>query len=205
MLWEQVLATSPLEWLAVLMAIAYVWLAARQNIACWPCAFTSTAIYTYLFWQVALPFQSLLNAYYMFMAVYGFWQWRHGLGSDNDDSTIRKMAPIWHLFFIPCALLIAWILVQFVASQFSSDFLYLDAFIQVSSMMTTYLVTKKYLENWLYWVVINMLSAWLYWQSGLLVTGILFGAYVGFAIYGYVQWQQSRFEANSARLSTQTE
>lgn len=58
---SQIAATSKLEWLAVVLAIAYVLLAAKQNSWCWLCAFASTAIYTWLFWQVTLPFQSMLN------------------------------------------------------------------------------------------------------------------------------------------------
>ena len=65
---SQIAATSKLEWLAVVLAIAYVLLAAKQNSWCWLCAFASTAIYTWLFWQVTLPFQSMLNFFYMIMA-----------------------------------------------------------------------------------------------------------------------------------------
>jgi nicotinamide mononucleotide transporter len=66
---EQLAALSWLELIAVVLALAYVWLAARQNIWCWPCAFVSTGIYIWLFWQVSLPFHTLLNVYYLMMAV----------------------------------------------------------------------------------------------------------------------------------------
>ena len=72
---SQIAATSLLEWVAVVLAIAYVLLAAKQNSWCWLCAFVSTAIYTWLFWQVTLPFQSALNFFYMIMAGYGYYQW----------------------------------------------------------------------------------------------------------------------------------
>ncbi len=80
---SQFLQTSVLEWLAVILAIAYVWLAARQNVWCWAAAFTSTALYTWIFWQVSLPFQSALNVFYMVMAVYGYWQWHHKARDNN--------------------------------------------------------------------------------------------------------------------------
>jgi nicotinamide mononucleotide transporter len=73
---EQLAALSWLELIAVVLALAYVWLAARQNIWCWPCAFVSTGIYIWLFWQVSLPFHTLLNVYYLMMAVYGWSKWQ---------------------------------------------------------------------------------------------------------------------------------
>ncbi|MDP5041289.1 MAG: nicotinamide mononucleotide transporter family protein, partial [Paraglaciecola sp.] len=73
---QQLSAQSGLEALAVVLALAYVWLAAKQNIWCWPCALLSTAIYTFVFWEVTLPFHALLNVYYMLMAVYGWLQWQ---------------------------------------------------------------------------------------------------------------------------------
>ena len=71
---QQLLATSAWELLAVLLAIAYLFLALRENSLCWYCALASTAIFTSLFWDVSLLMESALNVYYMAMAVYGWWQ-----------------------------------------------------------------------------------------------------------------------------------
>lgn len=198
--WSQIQSTPLLEWLAVVFAIAYVVLAARQNILCWPSAFISTAIYTYLFWQVMLPFQSFLNAFYMLMAIYGVWHWKKAQRADSSFAVLR-MPTFAHLVYTPIALAIALGLAQLAEKQFSSEYLLLDAFINVISMMTTVLVAKKYIDNWLYWVLINSLSAWLYWQSGMFLSGILFGSYVGFAIYGYIEWQRASVAASPSRVS----
>lgn len=188
-LFEQVAATSLAEWVAVILAIGYVVLAAKQNWLCWPCAFVSTGIYVVLFWRVALPFQSLLNAYYMIMAVYGFWQWR--VRHQAQDSLSISRLPLYlHGLIIVGGLGGAYVLAILFSGQFNSDYLWLDASIHLLSMATTFMVTHKKLENWLYWIVINIAAAWLYWQSGLLVTGILFVFYVGFSVYGFIQWQR---------------
>ena len=70
---QQIAATSVWEWLAVALAIAYLLLAIKENIWCWAAAFFSTAIYTVLFFDVNLFMESLLNIYYLLMAVYGFY------------------------------------------------------------------------------------------------------------------------------------
>lgn len=184
---EQILATSPAEWVAVLLAIAYVWLAARQNSWCWPCAFGSTAIYTWLFWQVALPFQSLLNVFYMGMAVYGYIQWRRGQ-QNQDHGQVQSWPWQWHVMLVPVLLGIGWGLSNLAASQFNSQHVWLDATIQVLSVVTTFMVAHKILQNWVYWFFINLASAYLYGQAGLMLSACLFTGYVGFSVYGYRQW-----------------
>lgn len=74
-----------LETVAVVLAVAYLLLAARENIWCWACAFVSTAIYIGLFYSVALLSESLLNVFYLVMAVYGWWQWRGGGAGVNRE------------------------------------------------------------------------------------------------------------------------
>jgi len=181
----QILATSLAEWLAVILAVGYVWLAARQNSWCWLCAFLSTAIYTYLFWQVTLPFQSLLNFFYMIMAIYGYMQWKKGR---LEQSGVQSLPWYWHLAIVPTLLLAGWGLATVAEGQFNNQFLWLDACIQVLSVVTTFMVAHKVLQNWVYWFFINLASAYLYAQSGLILSACLFAGYVGFSVYGYWQW-----------------
>ena len=182
---SQLTHTSLAEWCAVILALAYVWLAARQNRWCWLCAFVSTAIYTWLFWQVTLPFQAALNLYYMVMAGYGYYQWQR---QAEDNARVQSWPWYYHLLMIPGLLTIAWGLSLWAQGQFNSDHLLLDASIQVLSVVTTFMVAHKVLQNWLYWFVINIASAYLYVQSGLALSGCLFLSYVGFSVYGYWQW-----------------
>ena len=191
----QLLATSTLEWLAVALAVAYIVLAGRQHMACWPSAFISTAIYTYLFWQVTLPFQAGLNVFYMLMAIYGWWQWGKVA---NTPHRVNRLPWSRHVLLIPGLFAIAWLLATLVAPQFNSDMLLLDATINVFSIATTFMVAHRYIENWLYWIVINSASLYLYYQSGLALTAVLFGLYVVFAVYGYWQWLRRENRDGSA-------
>ena len=87
--WGQVVAMSPWEYVAVLLSIAYLLLAARENIWCWLCALVSTCIYVLLFWNESLLMESALNGYYIAMAVYGWWQWR-GKSAKTDLATFSE-------------------------------------------------------------------------------------------------------------------
>lgn len=184
---SQIAATSLAEWVAVVLAIAYVFLAAKQNSWCWLCAFASTAIYTWLFWQVTLPFQSILNFFYMVMAGYGYYQWSKGNDGDSEKPVISW--PLWvHVVIVPVLLLSAWGISKLVTSQFNSEHLLLDASIHLLSVVTTFMVAHKVLQNWIYWFFINLASAFLYFQVGMALSACLFLGYVGFAIFGYLQW-----------------
>ena len=182
---QQLHQQSGLELVAVLLALAYVWLAARQNSWCWPCALLSTAIYTYLFWEVALPFHVVLNAYYIVMAVYGWLQWQ---GPASQAKQVKSWSRTHHLLSIVLLILASMVLSVSVGSVFDAQYLYLDASITVFSVFTTVLVAHKVRENWLYWIVIDALSAYLFFAKGLLLTSLLFVLYTLFAAYAYVQW-----------------
>ncbi|NMH59556.1 nicotinamide riboside transporter PnuC [Alteromonas ponticola] len=198
----QLATTSLLEWLAVFLAIAYVLLAALQNSWCWLCAFISTAIYTWLFWQVTLPFQAALNLFYMVMAVYGYYQWQKG-GSADTPTRITRWPLHFHVMLIPGLLLLAFWLSQAASGQFISDYLWLDASIHLLSMATTFMVAHKILENWFYWFFINIASAYLYAQSGLVLTALLFMGYVAFSLFGYWQWRQQWINRHASGLNSQ--
>jgi len=177
------------EYLAVALGIAYVVLAARESIWCWPAAFISTAIYTVLFWEGALPMQSLLNAYYLAMAVYGFWAWRRH-DQSSDDLHIHTWSVKNHLLFIGAGAVLTVAIAQWMAASDYSRFPWLDAGVTVFSVMTTVLMARKVLENWLYWVVIDLAAVWLYIQSGYTATAGMFALYTVLAIAGYWNWRR---------------
>lgn len=184
---EQLSVQSKWEWLAFTLALAYVWLAAKQYIWCWPAAFVSTSIYTWLFWEVSLPFHVVLNAYYVAMAVYGWWQWNQ---PKKAEGRVVQWSIVKHLTAI-CLLAAMSLSLSYLARQvLDAEYLYLDAFITVFSVFTTYLVTQKVVENWLYWMVINSFATFLYFQKGLYPTSLLYALYMVFAIYGYMSWRK---------------
>ncbi|WP_076536146.1 nicotinamide riboside transporter PnuC [Shewanella sp. UCD-KL21] len=179
------------EAVAVILAIAYLILAMKTNIWCWAAAFASTAIYTVLFWNVSLLMESVLNVYYMAMAIYGFWLWRY-----SADSRHQTELPIisWslnkHLVIIAVTSCVSLIVGYLMATNTSASFPYLDALTTCFAVMTTYLVAKKVIENWYYWMVINSLSIYLYLQKGLMLTSGLLILYLFMAVSGYFMWRK---------------
>jgi len=183
------------ELAAVLLAIAYLLLAVGERLLCWYCAFISTAIYTAIFWDVNLLMDSALNVYYMAMAVFGWYQWKYGGNSKTDAKTIRNgigissLSQSQHLIIIVSITLLS-LVSGFLLSKYSqAAWPYVDSFTTWGSVFATYLVARKYLENWLYWIVIDTVSVPLYLDRGLNLTALLFGAYAIIAIVGYFNWR----------------
>jgi nicotinamide mononucleotide transporter len=192
--WQALQALSTLEAVAVVLAVAYLVLAVRESIWCWPCAFGSTAIYVWLFHDVALISESLLNAFYLVMAIYGYYQWRHG-GQRHHGLTISVRPWQWHLRLIlvtgACVPPLGW----FMATSFGAALPYLDAFTTCFAVVTTWMVARKILENWIYWFVIDSVSIYLYLQKGLHLTAALFVVYLVLIVIGYRRWlREFRFD-----------
>ncbi|MDG6778420.1 nicotinamide riboside transporter PnuC [Thiomicrorhabdus sp. zzn3] len=182
-------ALSGWEWIATTLGILYVILAAKESIWCWPTAFVSTLIYTLLFWEGQLPMQALLNAYYLFMAVYGFMLWRKH-GDQKEDLRISTRPVRFHIIYIVSGAVLTVATGFYIDNVLHSRLPFLDAFVTVFSVMNTVLMARKVLENWLYWLIIDSAAIALYWQTGFHITIIMFGVYLILAIVGYYNWKK---------------
>ena len=175
------------EIVAALMGVAYILLAAKESQWCWFFAFFSTVIYTVLFWEGQLPMQALLNFYYMGMAVYGFWLW-HKHGNKDDLLSISSWHWTKNLFFIAGGLVISAMLSNYLETNVQSQSPTLDAYITVFSVMNTWLMAKKILQNWLYWIFIDAAAVVLYVETAYYATAILFILNTILAAAGFMNW-----------------
>jgi len=196
---QQIIATSVLEWVAVILAIGYLLLAIKESIWCWPAAFFSTGIYIYLFFDANLYMQSFLNFYYLIMAIYGFQQWTYKQKTENQKPII-----LWStkqhlsLVFITCLLIF---LTSYVLEKYTNqDFALLDSFTTWFAIIATYMLTQKVLENWLYWIVINMVSIYIYISKDFALTAVLFFSYIILALIGWKTWKK-HYEQQNAHSS----
>ena len=184
--WSQVVAMSPWEYVAVLLSIAYLLLAARENIWCWLCALVSTCIYVLLFWNESLLMESALNGYYIAMAVYGWWQWRGK--SAKTDLAITTWPWTRHVLTVTGVVLLAGLSGKLLAENTAAAWPYVDSFTTWGAIVTTWMVAHKILENWIYWFVIDAVSIPLYIDRGLYLTAVLFVMYLVIVVFGYFSW-----------------
>ena len=184
------LAWSPAELAAVVLAVLYLLLAIRQVIWCWLCAGISTAIYVWLFFEARLYMESLLNVFYFGMAVYGWHTWSSG--ADGDD---QLPVSIWPMRVHVIALAVVALLVAGTGSwlQQNTDAVYpfIDSATTYAAIWATFLVARKVLENWYYWLVIDIVSIFIYWSRDLELTALLFVVYLIMIPFGIINWTRS--------------
>lgn len=178
------------ELIAVILGVAYLLLAMRENILCWYAALISTAIFLVIFWDVRLYMESGLQVFYLIMAVYGWYQWRGGL-SENDNLAITSWSSRTHINIVVGVLILSAVTGTLLERFTDAELPFLDSVTTWGAIVTTYMVAKKVLENWIYWFVIDGISIYLYLDRGLYFTALLFAAYVIIVIFGYFSWQRS--------------
>jgi nicotinamide mononucleotide transporter len=185
-LWAGLLATSPLEALAVFSSLVYVVLAVPRSRWCWVAGGVGSLIYVWLFARARLPMQSLLQVWYVGVAVFGFLRWSH-------QSTKRISLLSWrgHVSGVAASLLLAVVIARFLTGETQAAWPYLDASTMVLSLFATWLTARAKLENWLYWIVVDAVQAWLYATQGLVFTAFLFLAYLVTASVGFIEWSKT--------------
>lgn len=187
---EQAQAFSTLELVAVVLAIAYLLLAIRQNIWCWLCAGISTAIYVWLFIGARLYMESVLNGFYFVMAIYGWYVWSSGRTEGHERPVI--LWPLKTHSVAIAAIIVASVVNGFLLSRHTdAAFPYIDSLTTWSAIWATFLVARKVLENWWYWLAIDFASVFIYWARDLQLTSLLFVIYVIMIPFGLVSWTRS--------------
>lgn len=181
----------PLEATSVLFSILYLVLAIRESLWCWPAAFLSSVLTLAVVLDARLYSEVVLNVYYAAMAVYGWYQWHYGGRRRGAAELPISTWPLKaHAAAIGGSLALSVCVGLIMSRHTQAAFPYLDAFVTVSSVVTTYLVARKILENWLYWLVVDSLALYVYWQRELYFFVALFALYLVLVVFGLVRWHR---------------
>jgi len=189
--------TSPWEVIAVVLAVIYLALTIRQNIWCWAAAFVSTSIYLMLMYRAHLYMESALQVFYIGMAIYGWYEWRHGPGPDHS-LPVSCWSPLQHVGIIIGILCVTLISGRLLSEYSTAALPYVDSFTTWAAIVATFMVARKILENWLYWFVIDSVSIGLYINRELYLTSLLFAGYLVLIVIGYWSWRKGLQEVQSA-------
>ena len=178
-----------LECVAVLMAILYLVLAAKEDVKCWYAALISSLLYIYIMFQAGLVMESILQIFYVLMAIYGYLHWNNMISVDSDLS-IKSWNKINHLYSIGLVILLSTFSGILLERYTQAVLPFLDAFTTFGAIITTYMVAKKIIENWIYWFVIDSISIYLFLSRELYLTALLFFIYLVIIIFGYISWKK---------------
>lgn len=186
------LALGPMEWGAFLSGLIYIYFAAQNDHRCWYWGILSCGLWMVVTFVVYdLYADGFLNLFYVIMGFIGLYQWKNG-GSDGGELEISKLSPfqiIWiSLSGITLSLLAGFFLGQYTAATAT----YWDSFTTVFSIIATFLLIDKKVENWPLWVIVNSAYIGLYFHREAWLFMILFTVYNILAIYGWYSWNKKR-------------
>jgi len=181
--------TSGIEIIAAALAVVYLVLAIRQQLACWVAAFVSSCLYVWVLFGAHLYMESALNAFYAAMAVYGFWQWQQGRG--GGALAVSRWPIARHCAGFLSVLCLSAVSCYFLRRFTPAAWPFVDSMVTWSSVFATFLVARKVYENWHWWLVIDTVSLCLYFSRHLYLTMLLFVLYLALIVIGMRQWRST--------------
>lgn len=180
------------EWIGLITGIIYVILAAREKPVCWVFGIVSCAMIAYKDLTSYLLYSDAgLQIFYIIMGVFGLYQWLRKNDQGNDTIRIKRMRRLDHLLMFAGSIVLSFPVGYLFNRYTDASFSYLDAWTTVLSIGATILLIRKYLENWIYWIFIDLVYVYLYFQRGADFFALLFLIYGVIAIYGLKNWRKN--------------
>lgn len=188
-LWEGLRATTPLEFIAVFFGIASVVFSRLENIWVYPTGIINTTIYIYLSIVAGLYAEAGVNFYYTVMSIAGWVLWAQKKEGERVLHITRSSAREWRVALIFFAL--CWLALYYALKEFTDSTVPLaDGFASAAAYTGMWLMARKKLENWLWWILTNIASIPLYFIKGYVFTSFQYVVFLALAVAGYVEWRK---------------
>ena len=177
------------EAVAVVFGAAAVALTIRQSLWCWPLGLVQVALYVYVFYQARLYSDMVLHVIYVVLQVYGWYRWRSGeRGSALPVSYLSQTGRAgWAIAIALAAYAWGEAMLRYTDAAAPRA----DAFIAAASLAAQYLLAIKKLENWIVWIVVDVVAIAVYWGRDLRLTSGLYGVFLGLCVLGLIEWRNA--------------
>lgn len=181
------------EVVAALVSITYVILAIRQITWFWFFGILSAVLYAWVYGHAGLYAGMALQGYYAFISIYGWIHWSAAKGRPDQKAGLPVSRLKIRLFFVlVAAWLLLWLSIGLLLTHYTGSTIpWWDALTAAGGIVATWMLARKILEQWLFWIVIDVISVGLYLWQGLHVTTILYLVYIIMAVTGYREWKKT--------------
>ncbi len=183
-------STSPVELVAVAFGLVSVYLSTREHIVSWPTAIVNVAIFFFLFWKARLYADAVLQLVYLALSVYGWYEWLYG-GTQHSPLQVTRATRRHWAILAPLFLVGGVGLGAVLARYTDSPVPYFDALLTTASLVAQWMMTRKLLENWIIWILADLVYVPLFIQRGLPFTAVQYAVFLGLAAVGYQGWRRS--------------
>jgi len=179
-----------IEWVAAIAGAISVYLSARENILSWPTAIVNVTLYIVVFMKSGLYSDMGLQVVYLALSIYGWYQWLHG-GEQRAKLHVSRATPIAWIISGMVGVVFWLALARYVSTLQGVAFPYLDAGLTTLSLVAQWMMTRKILENWVLWIIADIVYVPMYFVKHLYVTAGLYLVFLALAIMGFVEWRRS--------------
>ncbi len=188
-LYSNILNTSWLEVVAVIFGILSVWFARKENIWVYPTGIVNVLIYVYLCFFAGLYADMGINAFYFVMSVFGWYNW-----SRRDENMhhvpISKLSSMQWLYIVTL-IAVSFGVIHYVLTHYTdSTVAVFDSFTTSLFIAGMWLMAVKKIENWLLWILGDLLVIPLFAMKGLVFTSIQYIVFLVLAVMGYIEWRK---------------
>jgi nicotinamide mononucleotide transporter len=185
------LLSNKIELLGAILGVLYVVLSIRQNIFTWPTGLLTSVLYIVVFFKSSLYAAMGLQVYYVFISIYGWYFWLRGKTANNKSQARVQKIKKQFLLKIAIVTVLIYGFILFILINFSdSDVPFMDSLTTSLSITATWMLARKYIENWIIWIFVDIVSSGLYIYKNLWPTVVLFSVYTVMAFIGYVEWKK---------------
>lgn len=181
---------STIEIVAVIFGFLCVFLTIRESIWCWPTGLVQVFLYIFIFYDAKLYSDFLLHIIYVAMQFYGWYFWLHG-GNKSQEAKVTKLSPAWLSGSILISALSTGALGYVMATATDASFPYADAFTTIFSLAAQWLMSRKKLESWYFWIAVDCVAINIYYAKALHLTAGLYTAFLIMAFIGLASWKRS--------------
>lgn len=188
-IWMQFQQTSGLEWLGLITAFLCIFLATKGNILSWPISIISSGAYAILFFEFKLYGDSVLQLYFVFTAIYGWFYWLKRK-KHHEKPIVSLALRDWGWVVFAIVILTA-LLSLFLDHYTDTDVPYADGFCTAMSFTAQFLLSRKVLQNWILWIIVDICYVPLLLYKDLASTAVLYLVLVVLAIIGYQDWKNT--------------
>ena len=201
---ENILASGWLEAVAVITGLMSVWFAKKENILVYPTGIISVLIYVYLCLSVKLYADMSINAFYFVMSIYGWVKWSRKTGNKPTRPITWASKQEWIISVV--GVIVFFIVLVYILKNYTdSNVPIWDALTTAIFIIGMWLMALKKIENWLFWILGDLISIPLFASKGLVLTSIQFTIFLVLAVAGYVEWRKklspnSKFKIQNSKL-----
>lgn len=191
---QGLLATTLLEYIAVFSGILSVWYSRKAHILVYPIGLINTIIYVWLSFKADLLGEASVNFYYTVMNVYGWFMWTRKNQQQQKVLSIKFSDQRWwkmQLLFFAFIYISIFFSLQYLKQSFAAGAIpWADAFASATAFTGMWLMTRKKVESWIWWIATNIASIPLYFTKGYVVTSLYYIILLGMAVAGWVEWRR---------------